>query len=101
MNSLVLLWMLQEKMMLPCLSKQILGIECPGCGLQRSIAYLLKGDFVESFHMYPALFPMIALFGFLALNRFVTFRRANTIVSVLAGLTVIAILTNYTLKILN
>ncbi len=93
--------MLQERFMLPCISKQVLGIDCPGCGLQRSVVLLLKGDLIASFQMYPALFPMLALFAFLALNRFVFFKKANAIIIGLAGLTVISILANYALKLFN
>jgi len=96
-----LLWLLSEKYMLPCISKQVFGVDCPGCGLQRSVALLLKGDFVASFLMYPALLPMMALFGFLALNRFFAFRRANAITMILAGTTVGAILINFLIKIIN
>jgi hypothetical protein len=92
---------LSEKLMLPCFSKQVFGIDCPGCGLQRSVALLLKGELVESFFMYPGLLPMMALFGFLALNRFVPIRKASTITSLLAGTTVFAILTNFIIKIAN
>jgi hypothetical protein len=101
MQHAVLILMFLERFMLPCISKQVLGIECPGCGLQRSILHLLRGDLAAAFQMYPALFPMIALFGFLALNRFVAFRRANTIIIWLAGLTVFSILANYALKFFN
>jgi hypothetical protein len=90
---------LSEKLMLPCFSKQVFGIDCPGCGLQRSVALLLKGELVESFLMYPGLLPMMALFGFLALNRFVPMRKAGTITSLLAGTTVVAILTHFLIKI--
>ncbi len=97
----LLIWLLAEKYMLPCLSKQLFGIDCPGCGLQRSVALLLQGEFAASFLMYPGLLPMAALFGFLALNRLVPFRKANTIISILAGLTVFVILTNFLIKIIN
>ena len=96
-----LIWLLSDKYMLPCISKQLFGIDCPGCGFQRSIALLLQGDFEASFLMYPGLMPMLALFGFLALNRFVSFRRANTIIILLAGTTVLTILGNFFIKIIN
>ena len=96
-----LIWLLSDKYMLPCISKQLFGIDCPGCGFQRSVALLLQGDFEASFLMYPGLMPMLALFGFLALNRFVSFRRANTIIILLAGTTVLTILGNFFIKIIN
>jgi hypothetical protein len=43
----------------------------------------------------------MALFGFLALNRFVSFRRANEITILLAGTTVLTILTNFFIKIIH
>ncbi|WP_410477204.1 DUF2752 domain-containing protein [Maribacter sp. Hel_I_7] len=41
----------------------------PGCGLQRSLLFLIKGEFVSAFLMYPAIYPMLLLFGFLGLNK--------------------------------
>ena len=43
-------------------------MECPGCGMQRSILELLRGNFVESFKLYPALLPIMFTFVFLGLH---------------------------------
>jgi len=40
--------------MLPCAFKQLFGIDCPGCGFQRSFIALLRGNFAISFSLYPA-----------------------------------------------
>lgn len=45
--------------MLPCQYKQIFDISCPMCGFQRSFIELLKGNFYESFTIYPAMLPII------------------------------------------
>lgn len=45
--------------MLSCPYKFITGIDCPGCGIQRSFVLLLKGDLISSFSLYPALLPVI------------------------------------------
>lgn len=92
---------LSEADMLPCLSKQLLGMDCPGCGLQRSVALLLRGEFWESFLMYPGLFPMLCLFGFMAADRILPIPQANKITIALALLTVGAILTNFTINLLT
>jgi hypothetical protein len=47
--------------MLPCLFKQITGVDCPGCGAQRSFDLLIHGQLIESFKLYPALVPLIIL----------------------------------------
>ncbi len=54
--------------MLPCLSKTLFGIECLGCGFQRSFLLLIQGDFEEAFKMYPAIFTTLFFLGILALN---------------------------------
>lgn len=47
--------------MLPCMYKQLFGIDCPLCGAQRSLAAALKGDFAGSFSLYPPLVPVLVL----------------------------------------
>jgi hypothetical protein len=51
-----------EGNMLSCPYNKYLGVDCFGCGMQRSVVALLKGNVLESFHLYPALFPMIFMF---------------------------------------
>ncbi|WP_296357424.1 DUF2752 domain-containing protein [Winogradskyella sp.] len=88
-----------EDYMLPCLNKKLLGFECMGCGLQRSIALLLKGHIVESFLMYPGLYSLIALFGFIGINTFKNFKTGNKIITILAILNVVVIVGSYLLKL--
>lgn len=54
--------------MLPCMNKQLFGVECPGCGTQRAIAFLLEGEFWEAFKMFPAIYTLGIFFIFLALH---------------------------------
>ncbi|MET3731679.1 DUF2752 domain-containing protein [Moheibacter stercoris] len=55
---------------LSCKIKDTTGIECPGCGIQRSFELLINGHFVESFKMYPALLPLLFTLGILAYHTF-------------------------------
>ncbi len=48
--------------MVPCMNKSIFGIDCMGCGTQRSLNLLLQGEFVEAFKMFPAIYTLL-LFG--------------------------------------
>lgn len=57
-----------QKFMLPCLSKTLFGIECLGCGFQRSLFLLLQGEFQASFEMYPAIFTSLIFIASLLLN---------------------------------
>lgn len=84
--------------MLPCFTKKLFGFDCPGCGIQRSVVFLLKGEFGAAFEMYPGIYPMLALFGFLALDKLFSFKFSNTITILMIVMTVGTILTNYILK---
>jgi hypothetical protein len=44
---------------LTCLSKQLFGVECPGCGIQRSALSFVRGNFIESLALFPALIPFV------------------------------------------
>lgn len=48
-----------EQHFFTCYFKSQLGIECPGCGLQRSFIALLKGDIQASWHYHAALVPFL------------------------------------------
>lgn len=89
-----------ESNMLPCLNKQILGVECPGCGIQRSISFLFEGDFIAAFETYPAIYTLILFFGVVLFNSFYKIKYANTLIISLAIATVFLILINYILKFL-
>lgn len=87
-----------EEYMLPCFSKKILGIDCPGCGLQRSAAFLIQGDFTAAWDMYPAIFTIIPLLVFYTASFFFTIKYVNKIILMLVFLSVGLILTNYIIK---
>lgn len=48
-----------EQHLFTCFFKAHFGIECPGCGMQRALISLLKGNFAESLHYHAALIPFI------------------------------------------
>ena len=88
-----------EDYMLPCLNKKFLGFECMGCGLQRSVVLLINRQPLEAFFMYPALYTIIALFGFIIINSFKNFKLGNKIIIILALLNVVVIIGSYLLKL--
>ncbi len=48
--------------MLPCMFKKMFGIDCIGCGIQRSFNLILHGEFVKAFVMFPAIYTTILFF---------------------------------------
>lgn len=97
---MTILLYIDDSWMLPCMSKKITGMDCPGCGIQRSISFLLHGDFVDAFYMYPGIYPLIILFLFLIFDWLKKVKFGEKIKLVLVILTLGTIVTNYLFKIL-
>ncbi len=87
-----------EDYMLPCLNKKLFGLDCMGCGMQRSVSLIFHGDFVAAFNMYPAIYTLILLFSVVLINAFKNFEHANKIITTLAILNGIIIIGNFILK---
>lgn len=85
--------------MLPCLSKTFFGLECLGCGFQRSFLLLINGDFIDAFKMYPAVYTLLGLFIFIMINLKVKFKHSKKIISRLAYLNLSIMIINYLVKI--
>ncbi|TVZ09564.1 uncharacterized protein DUF2752 [Cellulophaga sp. RHA_52] len=81
--------------MLPCMNKKFFGVDCPGCGIQRSISLILQGDFSGAFYMYPAIYSLILLFGFIGVNHFYKIKYANKIIISLLVINFVLVFTNY------
>lgn len=48
-----------EQHLFTCSIKEHFGIDCPGCGSQRALIALLKGNVLDSLHYHVALIPFI------------------------------------------
>ena len=89
-----------EENMLSCQWKDQFGVECTGSGMQRSIIHLLKGDFVEAFYIYPAIYTLIILFIFLALHLKFDFKQGHKILLFLFIINLAIMLTNFIINII-
>ncbi|WP_299549625.1 DUF2752 domain-containing protein [Seonamhaeicola sp.] len=88
-----------EDYMLPCLNKKLFGVECLGCGLQRSVSLIFKGEFTEAFYMYPAIYNIMVLVIFIIFNQFIKFRHDYKVKMGLIILTVLVVVVSYLIKI--
>ena len=89
-----------ENYMLPCFSKTVLGFECMGCGFQRAILLILKGQFIEAFYMYAAIYPLLILTVYIIFTRFYKFNNFKKGINWLSILSIFTIITSYTIKFL-
>ncbi|TDP59524.1 DUF2752 domain-containing protein [Flavobacterium dankookense] len=90
-----------EEYMLPCMNKKLLGIECFGCGTQRSFLLLIKGDFVGAFNMFPAIFTTVLFFLVLALHFIDKSRNYQKAIISLAVINAIIIVVSYFYRLTN
>jgi len=83
----------------PCFYKKHFGFECLGCGFQRAVIELLRGNLLESIRQYPALIPIVFLFSMLLFH--LKFRPKHGILIIKATfiLSVILIIGNFIYKL--
>ena len=98
MHSAILFLIKVEDYMLPCISKKYLGIDCFGCGIQRSLALIAQGDFIAAFKMYPAIYTLILFFILVGFNIFYKFKNSQKLVNIFGIINVIIIVSSFFIK---
>jgi hypothetical protein len=88
-----------EAHQLPCYYKKFLGIECLGCGMQTALLFLLKGEFIESLKVFPALIPIMILIIYLILHLIFKFRNGARILKIWLIFTLAIMIASYILKL--
>lgn len=83
-----------------CPIKKQFGIDCFGCGFQRSVVLLTEGKLLDSLKMYPATIPMICLWVFAAAHLYFKFKYGARIIQYLFIFCASIILINYIYKII-
>jgi hypothetical protein len=48
---------------IPCLWKTLFGVQCPGCGLTRAWAFLLRGEWRRAAQMNWLIFPVVLIYS--------------------------------------
>ncbi len=94
----IILWF--EKNQQPCFYKKHLGVNCPGCGMQRAFIELLKGNLYESILIYPALMPMIIMLLYLSAHILFKFKNGSKVLMILFIFTFSLIIINFVIKII-
>ena len=99
MYFIMLEWL--EQLMIPCLFKAVFHTDCPGCGLQRSLLLLLKGNLVGSVVMYWATIPILLMFIFLLVHLKFNLKAGNKVLIFLYAINGILIFCQYFYKLSN
>ena len=89
-----------ESNMHSCFYRKYFGVECPGCGVQRAFLELLKGNFWQSFKVYPPLLPTIFLFVYLILHLIYNYKNGALVLKISFIFTVSIMAIHYVLKVI-
>ncbi|MCD6067666.1 MAG: hypothetical protein K0S33_2492 [Bacteroidetes bacterium] len=87
-----------EKHQLTCSVKSHLGIECPGCGTQRSLIALFRGDIIASIQYHPGVILFLITLIIVGLQIKFNFRNGGTVAMWAFISTVTVTMVNYALK---
>ncbi len=90
-----------EEYMVPCFNKSIFGVDCLGCGTQRSLALLLRGEFTAAFEMFPAIYTSIILFCVIGLHFIDKSRNYHRLIIGLAITNAVIMIISYIYKMTN
>jgi len=93
----VLSWL--KTHLLSCPIKQYTGLDCPGCGFQRSVIALMEGDLINSFRLYPATMPIAILLFFSIAHLKIDFKHGAFLIKILYIAISLLIVINYIYKI--
>ena len=87
--------------LLTCPIKHLFGIDCPGCGMQRSFLALMRGDVSASLKFHPAALPLLVLVAFTLVHLKVDFKFGALLIKMLFIGIAIIIVIKYIYKIYN
>lgn len=90
-----------QQHMFPCALKYFFGIDCPLCGAQRSLLFLIKGRFAESFKLYPPLLFVLMLILFAVIYLLYPSYIKAKYLRYYSAFVVIVISVNYAIKIVT
>ncbi|MGV1012575.1 MAG: DUF2752 domain-containing protein [Flavobacterium sp.] len=87
-----------ENYMLPCMFKKMFGMDCIGCGIQRSINLIWNGEFVKAFTMFPAIYTILLFFIATAFFVIDPKHRSHKVVISLAIINAVIMIVSYAYK---
>lgn len=70
----------------------IFGFPCPGCGLTRSLIYLLSGQIAQSVYINPMGIPVFCILTYFFWNRYIIGRNAKWIMPFTVGAIILLVM---------
>ena len=87
-----------EDYMVSCFYKSQFGVECMGCGMQRSLWALAQGEIQKAWEFYPPVFTFLLLILAFGLHLLFKFKKSLKLVLYTAILHVLFMLIHFNIK---
>lgn len=87
-----------EAHLLTCPMKQLTGLDCPGCGFQRSGIELMRGELLHSLQLFPALIPFMLTWLLLFAHLVFKFKKGALYVRISFITTAVILFGNFIIK---
>jgi hypothetical protein len=89
-----------ETHLFSCSVKSLTGLNCPGCGMQRAMIALLRGDLPGSLSCNPTLIPFLVTLLYSGLHLFFSFRHGARNTVIFFAFTGSLMIANFVVKLL-
>ena len=88
-----------EQHLFTCSIKQLIGLDCPGCGMQRAFIALLKGNFTQSLIFNASLIPFLITIGFTICHLIYNYKNGAQLIVVFFSSTVVIMMSQFIVKL--
>ncbi len=78
----------------------MIGMDCPGCGMQRAFIALLKGDLIESIKLNASLIPFLITIFYATGHLFFSFRNGARYIVISVIVTTLILMVNFVIKLI-
>ena len=90
-----------ENHLLACPIKNSFGFDCPGCGTQRAIIALLRGDILLSLKMNASVIPLILTLVFTSTHLIFGYKNGAKYIVFLFSSTVFIMIAHFVIKLIS
>ena len=89
-----------EQHLFTCSIKNLLGVDCPGCGMQRAFIALLRGNLNESLKLNASLLPFIFTVIYTICHLIFSFTNGAKYIVLFFASTVLILAVNFVVKLI-
>ncbi|MDP3556932.1 MAG: DUF2752 domain-containing protein [Bacteroidota bacterium] len=89
-----------EEHLFTCSIKSLIGLDCPGCGMQRAFIALLRGEIMESLELNASLLPFLFTIGFTICHLLFSFQNGSKYIVVFFSSTAAILVVNFVVKLI-